>query len=343
MIRLPEFSYYSPKTLRETLKILASERGKARAVAGGTDLFPNMKRRVQTPAVLVSLNQVKELHRNISRRRSAGIVIPSGSTLSEVSRNQLIQQFYPSLSKTASSIATPLIQNMGTIGGNLCLDTRCTYYNQSPEWRESVGYCMKAPEGKPDIPCRVAPGSPQCVAVNSSDTAPLFCALQGEFTLVSSDGERKIKACDFYRNDGELYLNLKPDEILSEMILPLPENLKVCYLKLRRRGSFDFPVLGVAAALKIANQKVEEARIFLNAVSSAPIEAAESEKILIGSSLEDGKLKKETIAKSARQAVKYSAPYDNTDFYAFWRKEMTEVFVKRALESLNEPEILKEL
>ena len=162
MIRLPEFRYYAPKTLREALKILNSEGEKAKVVAGGTDLFPNMKRKVQTPSVLVSLQQVKELHRKISYHkkngdRANGLIIFSGLTLSEICENRLVRENYPFISKTISMIATPLIRNMGTIGGNLCLDTRCTYYNQSLEWRESVDFCMKAPEGKLNIPCSSSP------------------------------------------------------------------------------------------------------------------------------------------------------------------------------------------
>jgi 4-hydroxybenzoyl-CoA reductase subunit beta len=335
MIRLPEFRYYRPKTLKEAVKILNSEGEKAVIVAGGTDLFPNMKRRIQTPSVLVSLQQVKELHRKISYTKINGdqekrLVIPSGLTLSEVCENRLIRENYPFISKTTSSIATPLIRSMGTIGGNLCLDTRCTYYNQSLEWRESVDFCMKAPEGKLDIPCRVAPGSPRCVAANSSDTAPLFCALEAEFHIVSQEGERTIKPAEFYREDGEFYLNKKAEEILSEITLPSSENLHAVYLKLRRRGSFDFPVLGAAAVLKMTGQKVKEAKIFLNAVSSAPIEVLESEKALIGTELEEEKILE--AAESARQSAK---PFDNTDFYPHWRKEMVGVLLKRALLELK--------
>ena len=164
----------------------------------------------------------------------------SALTLTQVVQNPKTPA---ALRHAAIQVATPHIRNMGTLGGNLCLDTRCNYYNQSYEWRKAINFCLKK-DG--DI-CWVATASKRCVAVSSTDTAPALIALNAAVTLVSAQGEREVKVADLYRNDGIEYLSRRPDEILTEV--RVPGGWQSSYWKLRRRGSFDFPILGVAAAL----------------------------------------------------------------------------------------------
>src|SRR5438046_3541787 len=170
------------------------------------------------------------------------------------------------ISHAARLVSTPLLRNMGTLGGNLCLDTRCNYYDQTYEWRKAIDFCMK----KDGHICWVAPSSPRCWAVSSSDVAPVAVAIGAEFLLVGPQGERVIPAGRFYHNDGINYLTKQPDEILVEVRLPAPDGWDAVYHKLRRRGSFDFPVLGVAAWVRREGGRVTDARIVLGGVPSWP-------------------------------------------------------------------------
>ena len=211
---------------------------------------------------------------------------------------------------------------MGTIGGNLLLDTRCNYYDQSLEWRESVNFCMKC-EGET---CWVAPSSPRCWAVQSSDCAPLLSAMDAEVTLVSSGGERRIKVADLYRDDGINYLDKAPGELLTTVHLPKLNGWRASYSKLRRRGSFDFPVLGVGAWVSREGDAISEVRVRIGGVGSYPIRATGAEEILRGQVPTD-----DLIAEAAQAAYKPARAMDNTDYAAAWRKKMAPVFVARAL------------
>jgi 4-hydroxybenzoyl-CoA reductase subunit beta len=227
----------------------------------------------------------------------------------------------------AALVSTPLLRNMGTLGGNLCLDTRCNYYNQSYEWRKAIDFCMK----KDGAICWVAPSSPRCWAVSSSDVAPVMVAIGAEYVLAGPAGERVVPAGRFYHNDGINYLTKQPDEILTAVRLPAPDDWDAVYHKLRRRGSFDFPVLGVAAWVKWDGGKVADARIVLGGVASYPQEVVEAGAALRGTSLPG-----EAIAAAAQAAFQPSKPMDNTDFDLSWRKQMTRVWVTRALEELRQ-------
>src|SRR5438045_4644716 len=231
MMRLPWFEHRAPATVAEAARILAGEGPAAMLIAGGTDLLPNMKRRQMAPKVLVSLRKIPELKRN-------GSALGAGTTLTEIVRQTALPR---GLRQAAAQVATVHLRNMGTIGGNLCLDTRCNYYNQNYEWRKAIDFCLKK-DG--DI-CWVATASKRCVAMSSTDCAPALLALGARVTLVSSEGEREIALEDLYNNDGIDYLRRRPDEILTEVAF---ENVPSTYWKLRRRGAFDFPVLGVATA-----------------------------------------------------------------------------------------------
>src|SRR6202521_468300 len=242
MMRWALFAFQSSHTLDEGARILHGEGARAAPLAGGTDLLPNMKRRQQVPRTLLSLRNIDAL-RAIQFHES-GARLGACLTLSDIACDPRFRNGATALAQAASQVATPQIRNMATLGGNLCLDTRCNYYDQTYEWRKAINFCMK----KDGTTCWVAPGSPKCVAVSSTDTAPALIALGARVRLVSQSGEREISLAELYNNDGIHYIRRRPDEILAEVLVDSLHGWKSTYWKLRRRGSFDFPVLSVAAA-----------------------------------------------------------------------------------------------
>ncbi len=327
MLRLPAFTYLQPTSLAEALRMKADAGPEGSYVAGGTDLYPNMKRRHQEPKTVISLMGVEEL-RGI-RNAERGTAVGASITLTDL---QGLRDSYPAVATAGELVSTPLLRNMGTLGGNLCLDTRCNYYNQSYEWRKAIDFCMK----KDGAICWVAPSSPRCWAVSSSDIAPVMVAIGAEYRLVGPQGERLVPAGRFYHNDGINYLTKQPDEILADVRLPAPNGWDAVYHKLRRRGSFDFPVLGVAAWVKYEGRgkgeggRVTDARIVLGGVASYPQEVPDAGAALKGSALED-----DAITAASEAAYRPSKPLDNTDFELSWRKQMTRVYVTRALQELR--------
>ena len=319
MLRLPFFRYLEPKTFSEALRMKGDAGPDGMFVAGGTDLYPNMKRRHQEPKTVISLMSIPEL------RRADNTSLGPCLTLSELTVRPP-DRLTAAVATAARLVSTPLLRNMGTLGGNLCLDTRCNYYNQSFEWRKSIDFCMK----KDGHICWVAPSSPRCWAVSSSDVAPVMVAIGAEYRLIGPKGERLVPAGRFYNNDGINYLTKQPDELLAEVRLPPPNGSDAVYHKLRRRGSFDFPVLGVAAWIQWNGKSVAEARIVLGGVASYPQEVPEAGAALKGRALSD-----DAIAAAADAAFRPSKPMDNTDFDLAWRKQMTRVYVKRALDELR--------
>lgn len=327
MMRLPRFRYHAPRQLGEAAAILADLGAEAAPLAGGTDLLPNMKRRQQTPANVVGLRGIEALSAR-SGDPARGLTLGAMSRLGALERDGQLLAAWPALARAAGLVASPPIRSQATLGGNLCLDTRCSYYDQTEEWRAAIGYCMKR-EGEV---CWVAPGSPRCWAVSSSDTAPVLCALGAEVTLTSRAGDRRIAVSELFADDGMAYLTRKPGEILSAIHLPAPKaGERATYQKLRRRGSVDFPVLGVAARVRLgAGGAVEEARIVLGAVGSRPQEAAEASRFLVGKRLAEP----EVIAEAARLASQVAKPMQNTDFGLSWRKQATREYAARALREL---------
>ncbi|MGB8344645.1 MAG: FAD binding domain-containing protein [Ktedonobacteraceae bacterium] len=326
MLRLPPFRYLAPRNLDEAARMLAGEGSPAMLVAGGTDLYPNMKRRQFTPPVLIGLRQVAAL-KQISGSSEQGYRLGAGVTLTTIAEHPALQEYYPALTAAAGSVSTPQLRNMGTIGGNVLLDTRCNYYNQTEFWRQSIGYCMK----KDGAICLVAPGSPRCWAISSADTAPVLISLNAQARLVSVEGERVISLRELYRDDGMQPYTKADNEILSEIILPPPAGWRSVYLKLRRRGSFDFPLLGVAAALRFADDgTVADARLTLGAVASHPVEASEAAALLIGQ-----RLTTDLIVSVAALAAKRAKPLDNADLTINYRKQVTPIYIRRALSALT--------
>lgn len=325
MLRLPPFKLHRARTLEDAAAVLAGEES-VRLVAGGTDLWPNLKRRHQQAKTVVSLMGVPEMQ-GIRNGGSAGEVRIGGTVLlDDVARNPLVSERYPALARAVASISSPPLRHMGTLGGNLCLDTRCTYYNQTEDWRRSIGYCKK--EG--GTTCWVATSSPRCLAHTASDSAPMLCALGAHVRLVSKAGERIVPVAQLFHDDGIRYLAKQPDEILTDVFLPAESaagSCKTAFWKLRRRGSIDFAVLSAAVALWTDPAGiVTQARIYLGAVASWPVAATPSAEFLVGKPLTE-----ETIAAAAQLARKEATPFDNTDFQAQWRSAMVARYTEAAL------------
>ena len=326
MMRLPKFEYRTPQTIAEAVKIVGDVGPEAQFVAGGTDLYPNMKRRQQMPKTVISVMRLPELNQVTGDGR-AGLVIGASVTLTEICANKVIKRDYPVVASAARTISTPILRNMGTIGGNLLLDTRCNYYDQNYEWRKAINFCLK----KDGDVCWVAPGSSKCWAVQSSDLVPVMVAIGAKFRLVSTLGERMVDAAGFYNDDGIDYLKKRPDELLVDIHLPATNGWRASYQKLRRRGAFDFPVLGVAAYVKTDNAAlaVSDAKIVLGGIAPSPVQIADAAQALIGSPLDD-----ESIQAAAEAAYIKARPLDNTDFVYQWRKQMARQYTIRALREL---------
>ena len=337
MLRLPRFQLHTPATVEDAALLLrehrAAEQDAAKTgtpgitvmlVAGGTDLYPNMKRRQFTPSTLIALGRAlpKAIH------NGKGLTIGAGATLSAVASDARVRNGYRALAESALAISTPQLRNMGTIGGNLCLDTRCNWYDQSLFWRMAEGMCMKT---DPSVVCRVAPSSPRCLAVASADTVPALLALGASVRIVNASGERVVPLADLYREDGISPLTIGRDDIVTEVILPPADGWRSTYLKLRDRGSFDFPILGLAAAVRMDGGVVREARLAMTAVGSRPMLVAAAAAALVGSRLED-----DAIAAVAAAAHKIARPMDNTSGTIAQRKKTVPVFATRALASLRE-------
>src|ERR1041384_7250623 len=349
MMRLPKFEYRVPHTVAEAVRIIADVVAEAQFVAGGTDLYPNMKRRQQMPKTVISVMRLPELNQ-VSGVGSQGTVVGASVTLTEICKHEIIKRDYPVIASAARTISTPILRNMGTIGGNLLLDTRCNYYDQNYEWRKAINFCLK----KDGDVCWVAPGRSKCWAVQSSDLVPVMVAIGAKFRLVSTAGERMVEAREFYKDDGIDYMNKRSDELLVDIHLPPTNGWGASYQKLRRRGAFDFPVLGVAAYVKIeesegvfpngrasdargngvstgsgSDRGVADAKIVLGGIAPSPVQVIESAQALIGKPFDE-----DQIQAAAEAAYIKARPLDNTDFVYQWRKQMARKYQIRALREL---------
>ncbi len=321
MLRLPRFRLAAPSTLEEALRLRTEHLDSSMYVAGGTDVYPKMKRRQFQPELVIGLGRV--VGNGISN--GAGLRIGAGATLTAVSEHPKVRDGYRALADAASLVSTPQLRNMGTIGGNLCLDTRCNWYDQSLFWRTAEGFCMKT---HGDVVCRVATSSPRCLAVASADTVPALIALGASVRVAGPSGEREISLADCYREDGIRYLALAPGEVVTEILLPPSDGWRSTYLKLRDRGSFDFPIAGVAAAVRWDRATVADARVAITALGSRPVTV--DARVLVGTRLDD-----EAIGAVADAVHRAARPMDNTSGTISQRKRTARVFAERALRSLR--------
>jgi 4-hydroxybenzoyl-CoA reductase subunit beta len=319
VLRLPRFSYLRPKTAREAAVMAAGHGPRAMFVAGGTDLFPKLKRRQFEIDTLIALDFLpREVHNG-----SNECVVGAGVTLAAASSDEHLIQNVAGYAEAAGLVSSPPLRNAGTIGGNLCVDTRCYYYDMTYEWRKAAGFCMKK-DG--DI-CLVAPSSPRCWAVTSSDTAPMAIALDGIVTLAGADGDRELPVSALYRDDGIDYMAKQASEVVTSLRLSAHRETGTAYVKLRRRGSIDFPIAGAAVAVRLDGDVVVSCRIVLSAVASHPLEVTAAEAFLKGQ-----RATAESIRETADIAAKPAKPLDNADLSHFWRKRMVRVVVEQALQ-----------
>ena len=320
MLTLPAFEYHAPKSLAEAAALLRAHAGSVKVLAGGTDLLPNMKHRLFTPGHVVGLKDVAELH--ALEERDGHLVVGAMVTLADLARNVRVREVFPSLARAAEHVAGPQLREMGTVGGNLCLDTRCVYYNQTYFWRKALGYCLK----KDGTVCHVVKGGQKCVAAASNDTAPVLITLGATVELVGPGGARTLPVEQLYVPNGAANLALAPDEILARVRVPLPQGRVVAgYEKLRIRAAIDYPALTVAVLARLsAEGRVEALRVCVSALGARP-NVVQRLDGLAGRPF-DAALVKEVGAAAQRQ----SHPLTNINVDPAWRRELIPVLVRKA-------------
>ena len=319
---LPSFQLLRPRTLPEAVALMAKHDGEMKIIAGGTDLLPSMKQKLFTPPYVLDLRGVSEL-RGIKGVPGHGAEIGALTTLGTIEHSPLIRRDYPVLYEAARTVASPVLRNMGTLGGNICLDTRCLWYNQSLLWRKSCGFCLK---NGGDL-CHVAPGGNFCWATFSGDTAPALLCLGAELEIAGPDGVRHTPLSEFYVNDGIVRLHLASNEVVTRVHLPeSAAGWRGSYQKLRVRGSIDYPLAGVAVALKMKSGRVEDARVAITAVNPAPFLVNDANAHLAGAVPSEGLA--EQVGDLAAGTAK---PLTTSALTPEYRREMVRVFAKRAV------------
>jgi 4-hydroxybenzoyl-CoA reductase subunit beta len=321
-LSLPQFRLLRPRATEEAVAYLAKHAGNVRVLAGGTDLIPSMRQKLFEPGSVLDLRGLSEL-RGIRPQTNGVVEIGALTTLSSIEKSAYLRQHYPVLTEAAATVASPVLRNMGTVGGNICLDTRCLWYNQSLTWRKGCGFCIK----KDGNLCHVAPGGTKCWAAFSGDTPPALLCLNAEIEIAGPDGRRRISLRDFYTGDGENYRKLLPTELVTRVFLPAESaDYRGIYRKLRVRGSIDYPLAGVAVAMKRSNGHVADARIAITAVNPAPLLLQHAGEMLIGRAVD------EALADAVGDlAARTAKPLTTSALTPEYRREMIRVFTKRAV------------
>jgi 4-hydroxybenzoyl-CoA reductase subunit beta len=319
-LSLPQFRLLRPRTLDEAMSLLAKHND-VRIIAGGTDLIPSMRQKLFEPHYVLDIRNIAEL-KGI-RQQGSGVEIGALTSLTTIEHSDLLRRRYAVLTEAAATVASPLLRNMGTIGGNICLDTRCLWYNQSLTWRKGCGFCIK----KDGDLCHVAPGGTRCWAAFSGDTPPALLCLNAEIEIASAAGLRRMPLRDFYTNDGVVYRNLQSNELVTRVFLPESSaDYRGVYRKLRVRGSIDYPLAGVAVVMKRSNGHIADARVAVTAVNPAPLLVKGASELLAGKILD------EALAEAVGNlAAKTAKPLTTSALTPEYRREMIRVFAKRAV------------
>ncbi|MFB3916004.1 MAG: FAD binding domain-containing protein [Terriglobales bacterium] len=330
---LPDFQLLRPGTLPEALELLARQAGATQVIAGGTDLLPSLRQGLFAPEYVLDIRNIEEL-RGIRVQPGLGVEIGALTTLSAIEDSGFIHRNYRVLHEAAATVASPILRNMGTLGGNICLDTRCLWYNQSRAWRKSCGFCIK----KDGDLCHVAPGGTRCWAAFSGDTPPALLCLQAELEIASDKGTRRVPLRDFYTNVGDARIKLEKNELVTRIFLPeTSAGYRGAYRKLRIRGSIDYPLAGVAVVLKTKNgaaSPVLDAHVAITAVNPAPLLVPGADHALIG------KVVDEHVATVVGElAAKTAKPLTTSALTPEYRREMVRVFAKRAVLAAGAGEI----
>ena len=317
---LPQFRLLRPRTLDEAMSLLAKHND-VRIIAGGTDLIPSMRQKLFEPHYVLDIRKIAEL-KGI-RQQGSGVEIGALTSLTTIEHSDLLRRRYAVLTEAAATVASPLLRNMGTIGGNICLDTRCLWYNQSLTWRKGCGFCIK----KDGDLCHVAPGGTRCWAAFSGDTPPALLCLNAEIEIASAAGLRRMPLRDFYTNDGVAYRNLQSNELVTRVFLPESSaDYRGVYRKLRVRGSIDYPLAGVAVVMKRSNGHIADAQVAVTAVNPAPLLVKGASEMLAGKILD------EALAEAVGNlAAKTAKPLTTSALTPEYRREMIRVFAKRAV------------
>jgi 4-hydroxybenzoyl-CoA reductase subunit beta len=326
-LSLPEFRLLRPRSVEEAAAHLASYAGNIRVLAGGTDLIPSMRQKLFEPRYVLDLRGIAEM-RGIKPQSDGSVEIGALTSLNAIEKSVYLRQQFSVLSEAAATVASPVIRNMGTIGGNICLDTRCLWYNQSLAWRKGCGFCIK----KDGDVCHVAPGGTKCWAAFSGDTPPALLCLNAEIEIANANGSFRLPMRDFYTGDGMNYRRLQSNELVTRIFLPgQAAGYRGVYRKLRIRGSIDYPLAGVAVAMKRTSNgsgegHVADARVAMTAVNPAPM-LVEGMNELFG-----GKIVDEALAEAAGDiAARTAKPLTTSALTPEYRREMIRVFTKRAI------------
>ncbi len=323
MLRMPEFQYHHPRSAGEAVAMWHDLPGEAMYIAGGTDLLPNIKHRLHRPDHLVGLG-------GLPRPRIADggdhLLIDAGVSLHALASAPVVQRLLPPLAQAAGLVAGPQIRRMGTLGGNILLDTRCLYYNQSQFWRQALGYCLKR-EGDW---CHVVGGPKTCVAAQSADTVPVLLALSASIELLGPGGVRELAMRDLYRFNGMDHLKLQPGELLTRVRVPKPQaGFRGRYLKLRQRDAIDFPQLGLAVTGVFDGRVPRTLEIVVGAANPQP-------KPVRGLDAFTGRpLDEAAIEAIAALVYKRTRPQGAVAGDVGWRRQMAAVFTRRALLELR--------
>ena len=317
-------NYSAPSTISEVLELLMNSSVPKKILAGGTDIMPHLKSGLIKDVELISLKKIPELHR--MEETNTEIRIGAAVTLQQLIDSPLLADLFPVIREGLITIGAPQHRQQGTIGGNLCLDTRCSWFNQSAFWRESIGYCMKL-DG--DV-CHVAPKGGRCYALQSSDGCAVFCALRADIEIQSRSGIRRIPLSELYSLDGMNHLNLKPGELLTDIILRKPDvRHDARYKKVAIRKSFDFPLLGIAGSLLSQNKHLKAMTVVLTAVESAPLIFTEADFDCLDTPV--SKLPLEAIGSLCQRK---GTPMKNAFLTPAWRKGMIKHSVIELMQSI---------
>ena len=323
-MKLPKFEYLIPQSLAEACEVSAAEGTSAGIIAGGTDLLQALKYGLKKPSLLIDISSLPELDR-ISYSQQQGLTIGSLVTLRRLAAHEVVRHNYPLLAQAALSMGSTQLQAMGTIGGNICQDACCIYYNLPPMSRLGLDPCFKLGGEK----CHAVKGSKICWATYSGDMAPALLALQAELTIVDRDGDKLMPLISLFSGQGENPHNLQPGQVVKEFHLPPPEgNARGIYLKLRLRKSIDYPLLGVAVNIvpDRNNNTLQEVTMALTAVEKSPLLIATPPETAASSDLET------QIAIMADAATRIAHPIANTSGYSpRYRRQMVTVYVARAI------------
>lgn len=273
---LPDFKVVRPATVQQAVAAYAAH-ADARYIAGGTDLMVNVRRGIVAPQTLIDIGGVAEITA-IDAQQNGGVRIGAGVTLNELAAHGLIAKEYPAIAEAARQVAAPTHRQVATVGGNLCLDTRCLYYNQSEWWRVSNNYCLK---NKGEV-CHVAPSGSRCFAAFSGDLAPALMVFDAEVEISGPNGMRAVPLSEIYNDDGAAHLKLEKGEILTAVIIKSGDGWQSGYAKARVRGSIDFPLAGVAIALKRQGDRLSDIRVAFTGTNSYPVMLRKTEGLLQG-------------------------------------------------------------